>query len=102
MADREPVAALDARFSSADASPMAWAEARGHLEQAELFWISTVRPDGQPHVTPLIAVWFDGAFFGDGDEAWVFEVVASTAFAFAKGGFRGSDPLRLPPGVTAR
>src|SRR4029453_15971445 len=27
---------------------------------AELFWISTVRSDGRPHVTPLVAVWLDG------------------------------------------
>ncbi|MET9973420.1 pyridoxamine 5'-phosphate oxidase family protein, partial [Streptomyces sp. NPDC006356] len=31
------------------------------LAEAELFWISTVRPDGRPHVTPLPAVWSDGA-----------------------------------------
>ena len=31
------------------------------LEAAELFWICTVRPDGRPHVTPLVAVWADGA-----------------------------------------
>ena len=24
---------------------------------------STVRPDGRPHVTPLISVWFDGALY---------------------------------------
>src|SRR5439155_17155624 len=26
-----------------------------------LSWISTVRADGRPHVTPLVAVWLDGA-----------------------------------------
>jgi nitroimidazol reductase NimA-like FMN-containing flavoprotein (pyridoxamine 5'-phosphate oxidase superfamily) len=31
------------------------------LQTAELFWISTVRPDGRPHVTPLVAVWVDRA-----------------------------------------
>jgi general stress protein 26 len=31
------------------------------LETAELFWITTVRADGRPHVTPLVAVWLDGA-----------------------------------------
>jgi hypothetical protein len=31
------------------------------LENAEVYWLSTVRPDGRPHVTPLIAVWLDGA-----------------------------------------
>jgi nitroimidazol reductase NimA-like FMN-containing flavoprotein (pyridoxamine 5'-phosphate oxidase superfamily) len=31
------------------------------LEQAELWWISTVRVDGRPHVTPLVAIWLDDA-----------------------------------------
>jgi nitroimidazol reductase NimA-like FMN-containing flavoprotein (pyridoxamine 5'-phosphate oxidase superfamily) len=31
------------------------------LESAELFWISTVRAEGRPHVTPVVAVWADGA-----------------------------------------
>jgi nitroimidazol reductase NimA-like FMN-containing flavoprotein (pyridoxamine 5'-phosphate oxidase superfamily) len=31
------------------------------LETADLFWLSTVRADGRPHVTPLVAVWHDGA-----------------------------------------
>ena len=26
-----------------------------------MYWISTVRPDGRPHVTPLLAVRLDGA-----------------------------------------
>lgn len=39
------------------------------LEGARLYWISTVRPDGRPHVTPLIAVWLDGALhFCTGEE----------------------------------
>ena len=36
-------------------------ETRRALEAAELFWISTVRADGRPHVTPLVAVWLDDA-----------------------------------------
>jgi hypothetical protein len=31
------------------------------LETAELFWITTVRANGRPHVTPLAAVWLDEA-----------------------------------------
>jgi len=57
----EPTAELDARYSSDGATAVGWAEARKHLEEAELFWISTVRPDGRPHVTPLISVWLDGS-----------------------------------------
>jgi general stress protein 26 len=60
MAD-VPETTLDARYSSEDATAAAWEDARERLARAELYWISTVRPDGRPHVTPLIAVWADGA-----------------------------------------
>ncbi|MFJ8790475.1 pyridoxamine 5'-phosphate oxidase family protein [Streptomyces sp. NPDC102462] len=58
---REPEGELDRRYSSAGASAPAWSEAEALLRAAELFWISTVRPDGRPHVTPLPAVWAEGA-----------------------------------------
>jgi hypothetical protein len=61
MTTKQPVAELDARFSSEGAQPTAWDEARGQLEQAEVYWLTTVREDGRPHVTPLIGVWADGA-----------------------------------------
>src|SRR6266540_4821502 len=57
MAGKQPVTELDARFSSNDATPTGWEEARGQLEDAQVYWLSTVRPDGRPHVTPLLAVW---------------------------------------------
>jgi hypothetical protein len=47
----EPVAELDTRFSSEDASATPWAEAREVLEGADVYWLSTVRADGRPHVT---------------------------------------------------
>lgn len=61
MAGREPVAELDARYSSDGATATDWAQARGRLEDAEVYWLSTVRPDGRPHVTPLLSVWLDSA-----------------------------------------
>lgn len=30
------------------------------LANSEMFWLSTVRRDGRPHVTPLPAIWLDG------------------------------------------
>lgn len=63
MAGREPVAELDARFSSPGADATGWAEARRQLEDAPVYWLSTVRPDGRPHVTPLIALWLDRALY---------------------------------------
>jgi nitroimidazol reductase NimA-like FMN-containing flavoprotein (pyridoxamine 5'-phosphate oxidase superfamily) len=63
MTSTEPVAELDARFSDAAAVTTAWTDAREAIENAELFWISTVRSDGRPHVTPLPAVWDDDALY---------------------------------------
>jgi nitroimidazol reductase NimA-like FMN-containing flavoprotein (pyridoxamine 5'-phosphate oxidase superfamily) len=57
----DPQPELDPRFSEPDAVPTPWPEVRAVLEQAELFWISTVRRDGRPHVVPLPAVWSDDA-----------------------------------------
>lgn len=59
----EPTAEFDQRFSDPDASATPWAEVRRVLVDAELFWLSTVRRDGRPHVTPLPAVWHDEALY---------------------------------------
>ena len=63
MTEKEPTIKLDPRFSSEGATATAWEQAHDQLEQAEIYWLSTVRPDGRPHVTPLIAIWFDGALY---------------------------------------
>jgi general stress protein 26 len=63
MADKDPVAELQPEFSSPGATPTAWAEGRAALEQAEVYWLATVRPEGRPHVTPVLAVWLDGALY---------------------------------------
>jgi hypothetical protein len=63
MAGNQPNTELDPQFSSSDATPIAWAEASERLGQAEIYWLSTMRPDGRPHVTPLIAVWLDDALY---------------------------------------
>jgi hypothetical protein len=63
MRTLEPVDELDARYSSEGVDPIAWARARGQLEAAEVYWLSTVRPDGRPHVTPVLAVWLDRAMY---------------------------------------
>jgi len=57
----EPVTKIDPRFSDPDAVTTEWDETRRALKTAEIFWITTVRADGRPHVTPLVAVWLDGA-----------------------------------------
>jgi predicted pyridoxine 5'-phosphate oxidase superfamily flavin-nucleotide-binding protein len=52
MAGEMPVAELHTGFSSPAATPTDWAEGRRHIDEAEVFWLSTVRRDGRPHVTP--------------------------------------------------
>jgi len=71
---KQPVTELDTRFSDQDAVATGWDETRRALEEAELFWISTVRTDGRPHVTPVVAVWADGAIWfptGEGEQKFV-------------------------------
>src|SRR5262245_11963868 len=55
----EPITEQDVRYGDPGAAPTPWTDVLHVLEAAELFWISTVRDDGRPHVTPLPAVWFD-------------------------------------------
>jgi hypothetical protein len=47
---------------------------------ADTFWLTTIRPDGRPHVTPLIAVWHDEAlWFSTGSEERKAQNLASNA-----------------------
>ncbi|MDT0347008.1 pyridoxamine 5'-phosphate oxidase family protein [Streptomyces litchfieldiae] len=61
MAITEPAAVVDARYSEPGATATAWSDALDVLTGAQIFWLSTVRPDGRPHVTPLLAVWLEEA-----------------------------------------
>ena len=58
-----PVTALDVRYSQPDAVAATWEDTEAALASAELYWLSTVRRDGRPHVTPLVAIWFEGALY---------------------------------------
>jgi len=50
-------------FSQPNATPTPWAAGLEQIIDADTFWLSTVRPDGRPHVTPLIAVWHGDAIW---------------------------------------
>ena len=56
-----PTTALDPRFSDPGSEPTSWDLTEGTLAAAQLSWLTTVRTDGRPHVTPLVSVWLDGA-----------------------------------------
>jgi pyridoxine/pyridoxamine 5'-phosphate oxidase len=52
---------LDTRFSEAT-EPASWQQVSDVLTSAELYWLTTVRRDGRPHITPLIGAWIDDMF----------------------------------------
>jgi general stress protein 26 len=56
-----PVAKFDDRFSEPEAEAVPWEDAARLLRDAELYWLTTVRSDGRPHITPLVGVWQDDA-----------------------------------------
>src|ERR671933_2822087 len=55
-----PVPELNEAFSEPDVAAPSWSDVEAELSAAEMFWLSTVRRDGRPHVTPLPAIWLDG------------------------------------------
>ena len=42
---------------------LTWPVALDRLENARTYWLTTVRPDGRPHVMPVWAVWLEGAIW---------------------------------------
>jgi general stress protein 26 len=107
-----PTTELDARYSSAlNPRPGAgavtateWTEAQRHLETAEIFWVTTVRADGRPHVTPVIAAWHDGVlYFSTGPEEQKARNLADNAHcALTTGGNSLTEGLDLVVEGTAR
>ncbi|WP_433659237.1 pyridoxamine 5'-phosphate oxidase family protein [Nocardia sp. CA-128927] len=61
MPELEPTIELNEDFSSRGATSPAWSAVRDVLTTSEMFWLSTTRRDGRPHVTPLPAIWHDGS-----------------------------------------
>jgi uncharacterized pyridoxamine 5'-phosphate oxidase family protein len=54
---------LDSRFSGPNATPTPWNDAQRALTEARIYWLTTVRHDLRPHVTPLIGLFVDDAFY---------------------------------------
>jgi general stress protein 26 len=63
MPEIEPTAQLNDGYSQPGATAPPWAAVAEVLSASEMFWLSTVRRDGRPHVTPLPAVWADGSVY---------------------------------------
>lgn len=88
----DPDISLDIRYSTPDAEARPWADIEELIAAAELFWISTVRPEGGVHVTPLGAVWLDDAlYFTTGpDERKTANLAVSPRCTFTTGANRWS------------
>ncbi|WP_433047141.1 pyridoxamine 5'-phosphate oxidase family protein [Dactylosporangium sp. CS-033363] len=54
---------LDSRYSEPGATEVPWETVRERFAGAGVYWLTTVRDEGRPHVTPLIGVWLDEAFW---------------------------------------
>jgi uncharacterized pyridoxamine 5'-phosphate oxidase family protein len=63
MPTRPRATDVDPEFSEAGAPPTAWDDARSQLELARAYWLSTVRPDGRPHVTTIAAIVLEGTVY---------------------------------------
>jgi general stress protein 26 len=55
-----PIVEFNGDFSEPGAPAVPWADVERVLTTSEMFFLSTVRADGRPHVTPLPAVWDRG------------------------------------------
>jgi general stress protein 26 len=86
----KPVTTFDVVYSDPDATAVTWEETREVLEAAELFWISTVRADGRPHVTPVVAAWAEEAiWFSTGADEQKFANLASNSYVVLTTGCNG-------------
>jgi hypothetical protein len=90
-----PTPTLDPRFSSPDATARPYADARTALDDAQLYWLATVRPDGRPHITPLIAVMVNDAlhFCTGADERKAKNIAANAHCIIMTGCNRLDDGL---------
>jgi len=50
---------------------LTWVQVQTALTDALHYWVTSVRPDGRPHVIPRWGVWLDGRFYYDGAPATV-------------------------------
>jgi nitroimidazol reductase NimA-like FMN-containing flavoprotein (pyridoxamine 5'-phosphate oxidase superfamily) len=54
---------LDRSYSDPKARATPWPDVTRVLREAELYWLTTVRADGRPHVAPLVGVFVDDAAY---------------------------------------
>jgi hypothetical protein len=64
---------VPSEYGMVGATRLPWGWASERLVPAMVYWLTTVRADGAPHVRPVDGTWVDNALFvGGSDEAtWV-------------------------------
>lgn len=52
---------------------LTWKFVEEHIADDHSYWVTTIRPDGKPHVRPTWGVWVEGTFYCGGGERtrWV-------------------------------
>ncbi|MET7396095.1 pyridoxamine 5'-phosphate oxidase family protein [Dactylosporangium sp. NPDC005572] len=58
-----PKSELDQRYSDPIATAVPWERTEATLGDAGVYWLTSIRASHRPHVTPLIGVWLDDAFW---------------------------------------
>ncbi|HKY16154.1 MAG TPA: pyridoxamine 5'-phosphate oxidase family protein [Microthrixaceae bacterium] len=53
----------EATTDAGNNQPLPWSEATARFSQGGWFWLATVRPDGSPHVMPILAAWADPVLY---------------------------------------
>jgi nitroimidazol reductase NimA-like FMN-containing flavoprotein (pyridoxamine 5'-phosphate oxidase superfamily) len=59
---KDPIA-QKLRSEPAHDAPTSWDEGLAHLRDGQWYWLATVRPDGRPHVRPVLSIWADDAMY---------------------------------------
>lgn len=92
-----PEEILVERFSEPGVPPTPWSQVEEVLGNAELFWLSTVRSDGRPHVAPLPAVWHDRSlhFCTGADEQKAVNIERNARVALTTGNDRWKEGLDI-------
>jgi PPOX class probable F420-dependent enzyme len=49
-----------------DQGMLPWSHLQQRMAQSRHYWVSTIRPDGRPHATPVWGVWLDGVLYIEG------------------------------------
>ena len=103
MSAPTPTPELDARYGEAGVAATPWATVEQALTGAELYWLTTVRRSGGPHMTPLIGVYADGALhFCTGPEEEKARNIAGNAAVLMSTGATRCMPASTSPSRARR